>query len=98
MGEVIKWGLLAAGLVALIALVVTLPFMDFLNFGELSSGIASIVSVCGTAFSAARGLVNNFLTPFGRTVLSGLLIWLVAKWAIMISVKVVAWVYHFVFK
>lgn len=98
MSNAVKWALLAAGAVLLIGLVMALPFVEFINFGEFGVAVSNIVSVAGDFFSSARGLINCFLLPFGRTVLSGLLIWLFGKWAIMISIKTVTWVYHFVFR
>ena len=98
MSNAVKWALLAAGAVLLIGLVMALPFVEFINFGEFGGAISNIVNVAGGLFSSARGLVNCFLLSFGRTVLSGLLIRLFGKWAIMISIKTVTWVYHFVFR
>ncbi len=98
MSNAVKWALLAAGAVLLIGLVMALPFVEFINFGEFGVAISNIVEVAGDLFTSARGLVNCFLLPFGRTVLTGLLIWLFGKWAIMISIKTVTWVYHFIFR
>ena len=98
MSDVVKWALLGAGVVLLIGLVTALPFVEFINFGELGAAISNIISVAGGLFASARGLINCFLLPFGRNVLTGLLVWLFGKWAIMISIKTVAWVYHFVFR
>lgn len=98
MSNVVKWGLLAAGVAVLVGLVMVLPVSQYLNFGELGTAISGIVNVCSSAFSSARGLINCFLTPFGRTCLSGLLSWLFGKWAITTAVKIVAWSYHFIFR
>lgn len=98
MSNAIKWALLTAGAVLLIGLVVALPFVDFINFEEFGAAINNIIRVAGDFFNSARGLINCFLLPFGRTVLSGLMIWLFGKWAIMISIKTVTWVYHFIFR
>lgn len=98
MGEFVKWGLLVAGAVALIALVVSLPFMEFLNIGELSTQIGVVVSNCGSFFANARGLINMFLAPFGRTVLSGLIGYFMTKWILKLGIKITAWIYHFIFK
>lgn len=98
MSNAIKWALLTAGAVLLIGLVFAFPFVGFINFEEYGGAIANIVDVAGGFFSSARGLINCFLLPFGRTVLTGLLVWLFGKWAIMISVKTVTWVYHFIFR
>lgn len=98
MGDAIKWGLLATGIAVLIALIVVLPFNNFIDVSEFSNGITIIVTVCGNAFASARGLINSLLTPFGRGLVTGMLVWFFGKWAIMVGVKIVAWVYHFIFK
>ena len=98
MSDVVKWGLLTAGLIALIGLVMALPFVGFIDLGQFSAAINNIVSVAGSFFQDARGLINCFLLPFGRTLLSGIMVWLFGKWAITVAIKIVAWVYHFVFR
>lgn len=98
MSDIVKWGLLAAGAIALIALIVALPFVEFIDVGELGSLITRLVEIVGDALTSARGLLNNFLTPFGRKVLTGIMLYLLAKWVITLSIKIVAWVYHFIFK
>ena len=98
MADAVKWALLVAGAIVLIGLIVALPFVDFIDFAEFSSALANVVGIAGGAFRFARGLVNNFFLPFGRTVLTGLMVWLLGKWAIMIAIKIVAWIYHFIFK
>lgn len=98
MSEVVKWGLLVAGLLVIIALIVALPFVEFIDFGEFGNLITQLVSLCSSAFSFGRGLINNFLTPFGRTVLTGIMIYLIGKWAITIGIKITSWAYHFIFK
>ena len=98
MGDAIKWALLVAGALIFLGLILSLPFVQFINPGELVAALSNIVSVCGVAFTFARGLVNNFFLPFGRTVITGLMLWLIGKWAIQISIKIGAWIYHFIFK
>lgn len=98
MSDVVKWGLLAAGLATLIALIMELPFVEFADAGNFAVAIGNIVTVVGGFFQQARGLINCFLLPFGRTALTGLLAWLFGKWAITVAIKIVAWVYHFIFR
>lgn len=98
MSDIAKWALLVAGAVALIALIMALPFVEFINLEEFSAALSNVVNIAGDAFLFGRGLINNFLLPFGRTVASGLMFWLFGKWAITISIKIGAWVYHFIFK
>lgn len=98
MSDLVKWGLLTAGLVALMVLIGALPFVQFIDLGQFGSAVGNIVTVCGGFFQSARGIINSFLLPFGRTMLSGLLIWLFGKWAITVGIKITAWIYHFVFR
>lgn len=98
MSDLVKWGLLTAGLIALIGLIMALPFVGFIDFGEFSTSLNNILSIAGDGLRSARGLINCFLTPFGRNLLSGILVWLFGKWAITVAIKIVAWVYHFIFR
>lgn len=98
MSDIVKWGLLVAGAIALIALVMSLPFVEFIDFGEFGSAIANVVSIAGGAFRFARGLINNFFLPFGRHIITGLMVWFIGKWAVTTGIKIGAWIYHFIFK
>ena len=98
MADVAKWALLVTGAILIIALIMSLPFMEFVDAQQFSELINSLVSLAGGAFTFARGLINNFLTPFGRIALTGLLYWMIGKWAITVAVKMIIWVYHFIFK
>lgn len=98
MSDAVKWGLLVAGAVVVIGLVFALPFTDFINLDEFSAQISIIVQHAGDFFRSARGIINNFLSPFGRTMLTGLMGWLFGKFAIMTTIKISTWVYHFIFK
>ena len=98
MGDVVKWGLLVAGIILLIALVSELPFLEFMNLGELSSAVATVVSTCGSVFRFARGLINNFLTPFGRGAATGLIFWVICKPFIMQAIQYIVMIYHYIFK
>lgn len=98
MSDIVKWGLLTAGLVALVALIMALPFVGYIDLGQFGTALGTVVSIAGGMFQNARGLVNAFLLPFGRTLLSGIMVWLVGKWAISIGIKITAWVYHFIFR
>lgn len=98
MGDVVKWGLLVAGIILLIAMVAELPFLEFMNLDELSGAVATVVSVCGGVFRFARGLINNFLTPFGRTAATGLIFWVICKPFIMQAIRYIVMVYHYIFK
>lgn len=98
MSDVAKWTLLVAGAVVLIGLVVALPFVEFIDLGQFTEILARITEIAGEAFRFGRGLINLFLLPFGREVLSVLMEWFVAKWAILGTIKIGTWIYHFIFK
>ena len=87
MSDVVKWALLTAGLIALIALVMALPFVGYIDLGEFGAAVSNIVSIAGQFFQSARGLINAFLLPFGRNLLSGILVWLFGKWAITVAIN-----------
>lgn len=98
MSNAVKWALLAAGIVALIALVALAPVADLSLLGNIGGYLNQLLSVAGGAFNSARGLINYLLFEPVRPFLSGLLIWIFAKWAVTVGVKITAWVYHFVFR
>lgn len=98
MGDIAKWALLVAGIVAIIALIVALPFVEFINVDEFGAAVASVVNIAGSALRFGRGLINNFFSPFGRNVVTGLLYWLLLKPFLMTGIKAMIWVYHYIFK
>lgn len=98
MGDAIKWGLLIAGLVVIIGLIMALPFVEFIDLQGFADSITEIVIIAGDALYTARCAINNFLSPLGRGILSGILIWLIGKWAIKVAMNITVWVYHFIFK
>ena len=98
MGDVVKWGLLVAGIILLISLVASLPFLEFMNLEELSGALSSVVTICGGAFKFARGLLNNFLSPFGRVAATGLIYWVICKPFILQAIQYIVQVYHYIFK
>lgn len=98
MSDAIKWALLIAGIVAIIAIIVSLPFVDFIDLGSFGEALTTVTSIVGGFFYKARCLINNFFSPVGRVILSGLLIWFIGKWAIKVALNTVVWVYHFIFK
>lgn len=98
MGDVVKWGLLVAGIILLISMIAGLPFLEFMNLEEFTGAIASVVSICGDAFKFARGLINNFLTPFGRGAATGLIFWVICKPFVLQAIQYIVMVYHYIFK
>lgn len=95
---IVKWALLVAGVLLIIALVLVLPFVEFLNLEEYSYALETIFSIAGNAFYFARGLINNFFLPFGRKIITGLMVWLLGKWVLTVAIRISTWVFHFIFK
>ena len=98
MGDVVKWGLLVAGIILLISMVAALPFLEFLNLDEFTGAIANVVKICSCVFKFARGLINIFLTPFGRSPATGLIVWVIIKPFAMQAIRYLVMIYHYIFK
>lgn len=98
MSDIVKWGLLVAGAVAALALVLALPFVEFIDAGQLAAAIANIATIAGDGFRFGRGLINCFLLPFGRTLVTGIMFWLIGKRVILVGIKVATWIKHYIFK
>ena len=98
MADIAKWALLVAGALVIIGMILTLPFTEFILPDTFSELIGDLVGIAGDGFTFGRGIINNFLTPYGRHILTGLMYWFFGKWAITISFRIVVWVYHFIFK
>lgn len=98
MSDIVKWGLLVAGAVAALAAVLALPFVEFIDSSQLAAVVANIATIAGGAFRFGRGLINCFLTPFGRSLLTGVMVWLIGKRVVLVSIKVGTWVKHYIFK
>lgn len=98
MAEAIKWGILVVAIVSLILTVLALPVVQGLDFELLSDSIDVIITYAGGFLYNARGLVNMFLFESARGILTGLILYLFISWACKLSVKIGAWIIHFIFK
>lgn len=98
MADIAKWALLVAGALVIIGMILSLPFVHFLEYDQVAIMVDRLVVLVGDGFTFARGLINNFIHPFARDVLSGLLYWMFGKFAIVNSIKILVWTYHFIFK
>lgn len=98
MGEMAKWAILAAIIITIISMCVAFPITQYMNLGVYTEALADLVNYAGNAFIFARGLINNFLSPWARSALTGLMIWLIGKWLLTYTLKVLVWVYHWLFK
>ncbi len=98
MSDGIKWALLAAAILTIIVTITALPLSQGLNIVELSNALSGIVAITSNALLNVRNLINNFLTPVGRVILSGLIGYLFFKWIYVNGVKTILTVYHWIFK
>lgn len=98
MSDIAKWALLVAGMVAIIALIVALPIFDIINVDELTNTVSSIATICSNALQSARGLINYFLTPFGRNILTVVIGYEFGKFAYKWGIKILAYAYKWIFK
>ena len=96
MGTAVKYGLLAAALAVILAMMVVylgnIPVSDTIN--SLTESVGGFTSAMTSYFQAARGFLNAFV---GLPSLISFCIWYVllmpfAKWAIRISVAVYRWI------
>lgn len=98
MSDAVKWALLGAAILTLIVMIFTLPIVNAIDLTAFTDGIATIIDECAGFLISARGLVNCFFTPPGRVILTAILVWLFGKFLLTNSIKIVAWIYHFIFK
>lgn len=100
MSDIIKWGLLATAVISLVAVIVTLPIVNFFGSSSavVSEGIGVILDITSPYLYTARAFINIFLNSWGRKILTGLITYLFFKWFLVLNLKVTTWVYHFIFK
>lgn len=98
MSDIAKWGILIAAITVAIGMLLAFPFYQYIDVVHFSNAISTIIDIAGYGFGFARGLINNFLSSWARSVLSGLMLWLIAKWLITFGLKAMVWVYHYIFK
>ena len=98
MSDVAKWALLVAGFIAILALILVLDPFQYIDNSVLGNAIDTLIELASDGFMFGRGLINNLLSPWARTALSGLMFWLIGKEFITWTIKISVWVYHYIFK
>ena len=98
MGEVAKWAILAVAIVTIITMILGFPIMQHANVSVYAQAVTTIITYAGDAFIFARGLVNNLFSPWARSALSGLMLWLIGKWLFTYGLKIIVWAYHYIFR
>lgn len=99
MSDAIKWVLLVAGILIIIALILALPIADAMNLNAFGNGITAIINNVGIYFKPARGFLNNLVLPnIGPPILTAVISWTFIRYFSRITIKIITWVYHFIFK
>ncbi len=98
MGEIAKWALLVAGAVIIVGLIMVLPIVDYIDASVFGAAISVIVNICSDGFRFARGAINNLLSPWARTAVTGLAVYIIGKRFVTLGIKIFIWIYHFIFK
>lgn len=98
MSDLAKWALLLAGLVAIVAAVVALPIFQIIDISSLTNAITSIANQCGSALTAARGIVNYFFFPAMRPALTVAIGYMITKFLVIWAIKIISVVYQWIFK
>lgn len=98
MSDIVKWGLLVTGAVIVIGLIVAMPLTEYIDIPVFTSAITVIVNICGDGFRFARGAINNLLSPWARSAVTGLAVYIIGKRFLTLSLKIIIWIYHFIFK
>lgn len=99
MSDIIKWALLVAGVVIILALIFALPIASGMDLGAFTEGITNIVGILGGYLKTARGFLNNLVLPtIGPPILTACIAWTFTKFFATQAIKIITWVYHFIFK
>lgn len=98
MSDIAKWALLGAGIIAVLLIILAFPIFGVIDASEFSSMMGSFVTSASSFLRFGRGLFNNFLTPYGRTLLTVILSWFLLKPFVMLGAKTTVMVYKWIFK
>lgn len=98
MADIAKWGILIAVAVAVIALIVALPFTQLIDMSALSTGLGNIISIISYYLISARGFLNLFVPEGYEWMITVSISWnILARfltWAINVTTQAV----HYLFK
>ena len=98
MSDVAKWLILVAAFVVIFGLIVGLDVFNFIDLNVFDDAVSKLIDFAGDGFMFGRGLINNLLSPWARTALTGLMYWIIGREFILWTIKVSVWVYHYIFK
>ena len=98
MSDGIKWGVLAAILVAVAVIVVGANYgINVLIAHDADGGgyVNDFLSVVGTSLYTARGLINSFTIPWLTTAMINVSLFM---WGVHAAVSAAGWIAHFIYK
>lgn len=98
MSDAIKWGILVAGIIICIGLVVGAGFTGYISGDVVADGVSIILTYCGTALKYGRGLINNFFFPSAYPIVTFSIWWIVLKPIVTFGIKITVSIYHYIFK
>ena len=99
MSDTVKWVILGAAAVAVISgVIMAVPVLAYMDVNVFNGAISTLVTYAGDGFRFGRGLLNNFLSPWARDALSGLMIWIIGKFFFTWGLKIATWAYQGIFK
>lgn len=97
MSDVVKWALLVAGALLVIAAIV-IPLSGAIDFSVLTTSLGNLTSTLSTYILFGRKLLNNFLLPPARPLASVVIVFEFTKWFVLLGVRIVSAIYHWIFK
>lgn len=98
MSEIAKWGICLAAAMGFIGTILSFPILLYINVPVFQSSLDVILAYMGDALLFGRGLINNLLSPWARSAVSGLMMWLLGKQFMTYSLKIAVWAYKWIFK
>lgn len=98
MSDGIKWGVLAAILVAVAVIVVGANYgINLLIQQDIAGGsyVTSFLNVVASALYTARGLINSFTIPWMTTAMINVSLFM---WGVHAAISAASWIAHFIYK
>lgn len=98
MSDIAKWGLLVAGMVAMIALLLAIPLFADLDIAVISSTISTFTGVISPHIGFARGLINFLVLPQVIPLINAILLYVITKPLVIGAIHITRGIYSWIFK
>lgn len=98
MSDGIKWGVLAAILVAVAAIVVGANYgINLLIQQDVANGsyVTSFLNTVASSLYTVRGLINSFTIPWLTTAMINVSLFM---WGVHAAISAASWIAHFIYK